>query len=368
MNELQCIGNRATAHIPEYTACGRMKPSVKKTSIETSLLWPDVIRIFAVIGVVTIHSFSLPSLGSDWRSFEVLFNWFWFIGIKTCVPLFLLLSGALLLGKKEPQMVFYSKRLSRILLPWLVWGVVFLITKHQEHLTSIPHALKTFTQILSAEFSFLPVLVCLYLLMPFMKVLVSELAVMKRWQLIGLWFLGISLLPYLRNTMAFPIAVDNGLVRQTINYIGFIFLGHELRLWLEAQKQHRQVLLKALIAFCLSVAGTFFIQFTHPSTPQLFLSYVAPLIILSSTAAFCALFAAAKMNQSPQFQKTLHEYSAASFGVFFLHPLVLMLVTPGILTQDITLKNILLTTITIGLSFLVILSLQQIPWLRKKIS
>lgn len=341
---------------------------MKRKVISTPLLWPDVIRVSAIIGVVTIHAFSLPTLGADWRNFEVLFNWFWFIGIKTCVPLFLLLSGALLLGKKEPEVVFYQKRLSRIVMPWLVWGLVFLVTKYQVQLTSLPHALKTLTQILSAEFSFLPALVCLYLLMPFMKVLVQELSVGKRWQLIGLWFLGVSLLPYLRNTLAFPAVVDNGLVRQTINYSGFILLGYELKLWLEAQKNYHKILWNTVMVFCLSVTGTFFIQLSHPSTPPLFLSYVAPLIILSSAAAFCALFAWAQQQQKPQLQKTLHEYSAASFGVFFLHPLIVLLVTPRILTYDTTLRNVLMTALTLSLSFLVILLLQQIPWLKKKIS
>ena len=341
---------------------------MKRKALVIPLLWPDVIRVSAIIGVVTIHAFSLPALGADWRNFAVLFNWFWFIGVKTCVPLFLLLSGALLLGKKEPEAVFYRKRLSRIAMPWLVWGLVFLVTKYQVQLTSIPHALKTFTQILSAEFSFLPALVCLYLLMPFMKVLVQELSVGKRWQLIGLWFLGVSLLPYLRNTLAFPAVVDNGLVRQTINYSGFIFLGYELKLWLEAQKNYPKILWNAVMVFFLSVAGTFFIQLTHPSTPPLFLAYVAPLIIMSSAAAFCALFAGAQLQHKPQLQKVMREFSAASFGVFFLHPLIVLWVAPQILTIETTLKNILTTAMTLGLSFLVILVLRQVPWVGKKIS
>ena len=40
------------------------------------------------------------------------------------VPLFVMLSGALLLGKDEPMKVFFKKRLSRVLIPFLVWSVI----------------------------------------------------------------------------------------------------------------------------------------------------------------------------------------------------------------------------------------------------
>lgn len=341
---------------------------MKRKGIAAPLLWPDAIRVSAIIGVVTIHAFSLPTLGNDWRNFEVLFNWFWFIGVKTCVPLFLLLSGALLLGKQEPDVVFYRKRLQRIVLPWLLWGGVFLFYKYPTEISSLTQTLRTFLKILSAEFSFLPALVCLYLLMPFMKVLVRELSVGKRWQLIGLWFVGVSLLPYLRNTLAFPAVVDNGLVRQTISYCGYIFLGYELRLWLEAQKKYVPLLWNAVMVFFLSVTGTFFIQLSHPSTPPLFLSYVAPLIVVSSAAVFCALFAGAQLQISPQVQKIMREFGAASFGVFFLHPLVVLWLTPQIYAVDPTLRNILMTVLTLGMSFLVILLLRLIPWVGKRVS
>ncbi len=332
------------------------------------LLWPDAIRVAAIIGVVTIHSFRLPPLTSDWLHFDVLINWLWFISVKTSVPLFLLLSGALLLGKIETDRVFYSKRARRVLVPWLLWAVIFLCSKYQAELTSIPHALKTLGKILSADFTFLPALFCLYMLMPFMTVLVSRLSVSKRWQLIGLWFLGVSLLPYLRNSMAFPAAVDNGLVRQTINYSGYILLGYELRQLLERKLRYPHSLTSALVVFCASVVGTFAIQLRQSANSHLYLSYVAPLIVTSSLAAFCAIAQIAQRLEHHSTNTLIRKFSTASFGVFFVHPLVLLYVRPVILSPDRITQNVVVALQTLVVSFTIILLLQQIPWLRNKIS
>jgi|GEM_PF-2394231 len=346
------------------------KPSSKH------LLWPDLIRIVAMAGVVVIHAFKLPNYDLPLVfPFSVL-SLVGFVIAKTCVPLFLMLSGSLLLDKVEPDRVFLFKRLRRILIPWLIWTGIFLVTKYLPNLTSLTAGLKTFRQIFTAEFSFLPVLFCLYLLIPYLKTLVRNTSYLKQVVLVGLWFLGVSLLPYLRDSMAFPAVVDNGLVRQTINYSGYLILGWLIQLattkYLALQGYWQWIMMLGW----LTVGATSFLYITHPESPQRYLSYVAPMIILTSVISFYLLILLGKTLQKKIYtQKILSsvvaKLSFASFGVFFSHPLIILGLETFIFknVRPATVEhNLAMSGLAIIGSFGLVMLLNKIKFLGKLVS
>jgi len=71
----------------------------------------DLVRLVACILVVLHHTFGIKP-----QAYPTLY-----LFTSTCVPLFILLSGSLLLNQKYSILVFYKKRLSKILLPALFW-------------------------------------------------------------------------------------------------------------------------------------------------------------------------------------------------------------------------------------------------------
>jgi surface polysaccharide O-acyltransferase-like enzyme len=87
-----------------------------------------VLRVLAIVGVVLIHVTGLTTTNDAlhrnhvWWAAEVLF-----LSSKFCVPLFALVSGALLLrpGSSEPAGDFYRKRMARLIPPLIVWYVVY---------------------------------------------------------------------------------------------------------------------------------------------------------------------------------------------------------------------------------------------------
>lgn len=90
----------------------------------------DLIRGLAIILIVFIHSMGRLAEASAGDAFYLRLE---FAGIQslisTGVHLFILLSGALLLGKEESAGAFYRKRCRRILPPFLLWSlVVFALT------------------------------------------------------------------------------------------------------------------------------------------------------------------------------------------------------------------------------------------------
>ena len=97
----------------------------------------DVIRAFAILLVVCIHSQGMlrDAVVVEDNAMGTL-QWchaFWHI-IYVGVPLFVMLSGALLLGKQESLKVFFKKRFTRILIPFLIWSVIMgVLLFYKEH-------------------------------------------------------------------------------------------------------------------------------------------------------------------------------------------------------------------------------------------
>jgi surface polysaccharide O-acyltransferase-like enzyme len=85
----------------------------------------DYLRAAATCAVILWHSVSpvYYQFGppAEWIPASILFG----AVIRWSVVSFIMISGALLLGKDEPPVVFYKKRLLRICIPLITWTLVY---------------------------------------------------------------------------------------------------------------------------------------------------------------------------------------------------------------------------------------------------
>lgn len=86
----------------------------------------DLIRVLAIFFVICIHSMGLMNdvAWNETLSLSYIMSIVLNGIIHTGVPLFVLLSGALLLGKDESLSLFFSKRAKRILIPFFLWSII----------------------------------------------------------------------------------------------------------------------------------------------------------------------------------------------------------------------------------------------------
>ena len=89
----------------------------------------DVIRTVAIVLVIFLHAtadLTVPQMDQfeiiRWTTNDVYQS----IG-RICVPLFVMLSGALLLRPEKHDTIgsFFKKRWARIGLPWIFWGAAY---------------------------------------------------------------------------------------------------------------------------------------------------------------------------------------------------------------------------------------------------
>src|ERR1035437_9251813 len=145
----------------------------------TNIQYLDTLRALAILGVIIIH-ISSPLVNMTYGKNMP----FWWIGnvvdsaVRFAVPLFLMLSGATLLGKEYKLSEFYKKRFLRVLVPFLFWIMVYwvyrwiiLSSKTQPH--DFNSILKWATGLflkegVSKHFWYIYMIVFIYLFVPFM--------------------------------------------------------------------------------------------------------------------------------------------------------------------------------------------------------
>ena len=167
----------------------------------------DLIRTLAIFLVVLLHSSLMtlqlfPSSSPYWWAASVYKS----IALP-CVPLFIMLSGALLLQPakvNEPTRVFLKKRLSRVGLAFAFWTAIYTIWSF--YISNTPITLANVGQSISFDlfsgayyhFWFIYLIVGLYLITPILRVVIAYGGDKMIRYLILVWFVGVGIVPLLR--------------------------------------------------------------------------------------------------------------------------------------------------------------------------
>lgn len=105
-------------------------PNVAFKSSPTAYL--NILRIFACLMVLTVHSGEFFYIGDQGQIIRENHVWVNNYGsfMRACVPLFVMISGYLLLPIKETASVFYKRRFTRLLIPFLFWSAMYAIVPY----------------------------------------------------------------------------------------------------------------------------------------------------------------------------------------------------------------------------------------------
>lgn len=284
-------------------------------------VWADIIRILAIYLVLVVHSSLLPDrINASFLDSRIIF----FSIAVTCVPLFVMLSGALLLGKKESYQTFFRKRLLRLMIPWIFWTTLYTgITIYSEKITSLPQIIKEFSTQMQS-FWFLPMIFGLYLFTPAIRIFVQAAKKRDVWIVIFLWFLFISFLPYTKDTLAFPMHVDDGIVNQIINYSGYFLLGFVLlkiksiKLWIALLSIILGILWTTVGVYALSLEKNGLLVYD-------FYNYISPGTVFISTGIFMMILSFEKgleLKTNVLTKKFLTTLSTFALNIYFIHALI----------------------------------------------
>ncbi|XHH08045.1 MAG: acyltransferase [Candidatus Bathyarchaeia archaeon] len=350
---------------------------------ESSELPIDLIRTFAIVLVVLLHASiePIPAIVEP-DSSAVLFQW-WSVNLydsfaRPCVPLFVMLSGALLLQPSkvdEPLRVFFKKRVSRIALPFLFWmGAYFVwdIFVEQQAVTT-----QFFIEgVLGGpyiHFWFFYMLIGLYLVTPFVRIFTAHASRRLMRYFFVLWLVGVSVVPLLNLLVGYNL--NNNLFLLT-GYIGYFLLGLYL---LNTRVNRKLLLLGVLVGFAWTALGTYWITATVGGSMQFFFyDYFSLGVVLSSVSLFMFLSTVRydKIKQKyPRFDRLIHYISINTLAIYLFHFMVLEMLENGYLfgfrismaTLNPIIEIPLLAGVTLAVCLLVLYPLRKIPYLNRLI-
>jgi surface polysaccharide O-acyltransferase-like enzyme len=348
----------------------------------------DVIRTVAIIMVIFLHATADLTIVHI-NQLEIL-RWtvndvYQSIG-RICVPLFVMLSGALLLQpeKHDTLSTFFKKRWARIGLPWIFWGAVYYawtFLVEQKPFTS-----KAVLQGIVAgqyyHFWYLYMLLGLYLLTPILRILLAKVnrTAVKRY--LVLWFIGAAVVPFAFIMTNYSI-FENSLTTATwIGYLLFGLIGYfVLGTFITNVHIKRSVLSTlAVLGVVLTAISIFIIVSPFWGNNRevfSFTVYFGPWTILTGVAMFLLLNTIKIPSQdavSSKGVKLIHVISQNTLPLFLFHVIVLESFQRGYFGYAIngnTINTIigvpLITVLTLFVSLGIILLVKKIPYAKRLI-
>lgn len=295
------------------------------------------------------------------------------------VPLFVMLSGSLLLQKSkldEPIRVFLKKRLARIGIAFVFWSAIYFAWSY-----FIDHTAVTVNYIIQNflsggayyQFWFIYLIMGLYLITPILRVLVAHADRKILRYLVILWFIAVSVIPLFQLITGY--AVDSNLFLLG-GYLGYFILGAYL-IGVNVKTKILKWILAGAIVW--TIIGTWLMAFTFHSLGQYYYFFytLSANVVIASVALFMLLSKYPPDwpgKKHPRLSRLAHLISVNTLPIFFFHVIVLETFYKGLLGFKISLLTIpppleipLLTVIGLFVTLGLVLLMKKVPILRKLI-
>jgi surface polysaccharide O-acyltransferase-like enzyme len=339
----------------------------------------DSIRFIAIFLVIVLHSTGFPYrfLNPEITPMDVV-NWtttsvYAAIGMLG-VPLFVMLSGALLLNPdkaEEPLRVFYRKRFNRIALPFIFWTIIYFIWSFT--FLGKPITLFNVGQgLLTGSYYhlwYIYLLIGLYAVTPIFRVLVKHLERKRFTLLLILWFIGTVATPLIHTFTAFEF---NPVLFVFFDWIGYYLLGIYL---VKAHLRRSTSIVIAALGFLGAVFGDWILTaFAGEALTGYFHNYMSATIIIASAATYYCLttIKTKPLANRPILNNFVQWISKNTLPIYLIHMLLIVTFTEGFFNfyiNTITYLPLidvpLFATIVFGASAIITYLLKKIPYIEK---
>jgi len=338
-----------------------------------SLLWVDAARVVAILAVIAIHTVTKligqRSLPESWWFANLVFS-----SARWSVPLFVMLSGALLLraDAEDDPIRFYRRRAARLLPPLVVWSAIYLLYGHYS--ANNPRTLQDAVAYVLAgrpyfHLYFLYLIAGLYVIAPILRPLVA-LPDTRTLAIAVLVLLGLGMVDNLIVVWGHQGGVNA--VTRFVPFVGYFLAGPLL---CRLKPSRRRIVAAAIVATLGIVAtavGTYLLLENVGFRNALYLYEYLSVTTVPVTLAVFALF----MWSAPQLDRlagrlparALSTMAAATLGIYVLHPLVMRglgMLGLGARAFFVPLAVTVFVLATFTVSLVIVLLLRQVPVVRR---
>lgn len=291
---------------------------------EKRIEYIDLLRIIATIGVIIIHvstqNIELIGVNSfKWNIYIIydsIFRW--------CVPIFVMISGTLLLSKKYDFKKLYFKKILRIVTAFIFWAIIYAIMLRNKE-----NAYFIIRELLVGKYHmwFLPMIIGLYIMTPILKKIVESEKITKYFLVV--WIVISLILPFIYDvillifknpyitTIINALKWDLDTLYVTFNYTGYFVLGYYLNKKQLQKKNINVIYVMGLVGIILTIGLTIIASKKIGKYTDLYSEYLSLNVFLESIAVYVF----AKYNFKTN--KIIKNIAGCCFGIYLVHALIL---------------------------------------------
>ena len=338
------------------------------------LLYLDWLRLFSTFMVVTIH-ISAPIVGIPY--YDAPSSWlganFYESISRASVPLFVMISGALLLGDHRDISYkgFLSKRVSKIFIPLVCWSFIYYVYQVIDHWYpsfSIKQFISMFlADSISMHFWFMYMILGIYLTTPIIKIFINHAKKRDIEYFLILWFYVSFIVKIMVKYIGLSFNIE---LFHVTNYIGFFVLGYYLSHFEWKRVGGKMSLLITFIGMSLTFFLTYFFTIKDGGIfHDFWYNYHTFGVLLSAVGTFllCKHYLS-KIKLGALF----YSLNRLSFGIYLVHILVMWIFADSVISRLQALfhpiLSIPLTVIfVVAVSGLLTIVISKIPIVKKLI-
>lgn len=302
--------------------------TVKSLPVESKLNWAEDLRVLALIGVIILHV--TPNM-VYYKETVSSFVW-WSANIFTstfryCVPIFVMLTGALILPRSYELKDFIKKRFFRIIPPFVFWSLIYIlfnfsISIYNGEVLTVFQTINSIFQQLKYGSSFhlwyVYMIIGMYLIIPIIGTWVRNCSEREIIYFLLIWF--ITLL--LNQPLIIKLKPNVDLTFFT-GFIGYLVLGYYLSIktFKNGQLIKTVSILLIITGIFITLIGTYYLTNLKGRFYERLYDYLSPNVLFVSIGLF--LFFKNLKYENKHLFKVRNFISRNSYGIYLVHVIVL---------------------------------------------
>ena len=348
----------------------------KKINHEMYFDYLRIIAIFCVIGIHVVSSVwsSLDVKSISWQILNIFDSIFRF-----CVPIFVMISGALFLNKDKdiPIKKLYSKNILRLFISLISWGLFYasfrnliLYGKNEQNIFKyiINDFFKSYDHLW-----FLVMLIGLYMAIPILRKICEDKKTEEYFLLLS--FIFTFIYPFILNIKNISFYFQNSIISFYVpivsGYSGYFILGHYLNTYELSKNKEKTIYILGSVAIIFTIVATSILSMYNGFPLTTFYDYLSINTALVAIAIFI-LFKnhISKIKLSNKTNSIIKKISKLTFGIYLIHQTFIILATTYKIFNS-SIKSAILTPIYTLIIFILSLIcsylISKIPFINKYI-
>jgi surface polysaccharide O-acyltransferase-like enzyme len=288
----------------------------------TKQFWISNLRILATISVVFIHT----SGGALFKFGKIANETWWAANIingfgRFTVPVFVMISGALLLGKEIELFSFLQKRFLRIWVPFTVWVVIYIAYHNifEHNPINIKNAFLGYLTGGNGQYGhlwFVYMILGLYLFTPIINYFIQKATETEIVYLLIICFISTTIFQLFKELLKLNIKLDIG---NFGGYLGYYVAGYYLKNKCFNINKY-WFLFMFIFAYLATILGSYWLSSQSGKFTKYFYDYFSPNSVLMTLSIFMLFKETFKKEFLP---KIMGPVDKASFGIYLAHLLII---------------------------------------------